>query len=84
VQLPEDGQVRPKRVAADCDFNVMFKGVALKTEVNVKSDTSMQQDAENTILYIEIIYPIRILLVCYPTDYMWLPNKNIYRSVLIS
>jgi hypothetical protein len=23
-QLPEDGQVRPKHAAADCDFNVIL------------------------------------------------------------
>jgi 3-phosphoglycerate kinase len=40
-QLPEDGQVRPKHVAVDCDCNVtlnegeIVNRVALKTEVNV-------------------------------------------------
>jgi hypothetical protein len=46
--LPEDGQVRPKYAAVDCDFNIILNEaqtvnrVALKTEVNI----SMQQDAE--------------------------------------
>jgi hypothetical protein len=40
-QLPEDGQVRPKHVAVDCNFNVILNKeeivnrVALKTEMNV-------------------------------------------------
>jgi hypothetical protein len=40
--LPEDGQVRPKHVVVDCDFNVILKKgetvetVALKTEINEK------------------------------------------------
>jgi hypothetical protein len=40
-QLPEDGQVRPKHVAAECEINVILnkreivKRVALKSEVNV-------------------------------------------------
>jgi hypothetical protein len=39
--LPEDGQVGPKHVALDCDFNVILNELeivnklALKTEVNV-------------------------------------------------
>jgi uncharacterized alkaline shock family protein YloU len=51
-QLPEGGQVRPKYVAVDCDFNAILNygesinRVALKMEVYVESDTSMQQDAE--------------------------------------
>jgi hypothetical protein len=46
-QLPEDGQVRPKHVADDCDFNVILNyeeivnRVALKTVVNMYSDTAM-------------------------------------------
>jgi hypothetical protein len=44
-KLPEDGQVRPKHVAVDCDFNVNLNygenvnRLALKMEVNVKCDT---------------------------------------------
>jgi 3-phosphoglycerate kinase len=40
-QLPEDGQVRPKHVVVDCDFNIILnqreiiKTAALKTEMNV-------------------------------------------------
>jgi hypothetical protein len=50
--LPEDSQVKPKHVAVHCGFSVILNyeetvnRLALKTEVNVKGVTSMQQDAE--------------------------------------
>jgi uncharacterized alkaline shock family protein YloU len=60
-QLPEDSQVRPKYVADDCDFNVILNygnsinRDELKTEANVKSDISMQQDTE--IQYSNVQFP---------------------------
>jgi hypothetical protein len=51
-QVPEDGQVRPKYVAVDSDFNVVLNWEeivnrgALTTAVRVWSYISRQQDAE--------------------------------------
>jgi hypothetical protein len=50
--LSEDDQVGTKHVAVGCNFNVILNEVesvnrvALKAEVNVESNTSMQQGAE--------------------------------------